>query len=198
MKAFTDKTPALPGRWTGGAELPNHVKLGAGTIVSGDIAFRRFQSRRDPGLLIGAGCTMDGVQFAIGENGQLSIGDRCFFSNAILLCELEIRIGSHVMIGWNASIADTDFHPISPTERMADAIACSPLGKGHVRPKIECKRVVIGDDVYIGPAATILKGVTIGNAAWVEPGTMVTRDVPAGARVLGNPAKVVPFEEPGA
>jgi maltose O-acetyltransferase len=36
-----------------------------------------------------------------------------------------------------------------------------------------------------------LKGVTIGNAAWVEPGAMVTRDVPAGMRVLGNPAQIV-------
>ena len=76
-------------------------------------------------------------------------------------------------------------------ERIADAVACSPLGKGRPRPEIECRPVVIEDDVWIGPNATILKGVRIGTGAFIEAGSLVTRDVPAGARVLGNPAVVV-------
>ena len=50
---------------------------------------------------------------------------------------------------------------------------------------------MIDDDVWIGPNATILKGVRIGAGAWIEPGSMVTRDVPPGARVMGNPAQVI-------
>ncbi|MBC8132740.1 MAG: sugar O-acetyltransferase, partial [Deltaproteobacteria bacterium] len=42
---------------------------------------------------------------------------------------------------------------------------------------------------------TILKGVTIGAGAYVEPGSVVTRDVPAGARVRGNPAAIVSPDE---
>jgi acetyltransferase-like isoleucine patch superfamily enzyme len=49
---------------------------------------------------------------------------------------------------------------------------------------------VVGDDVWIGWNATILKGVTIGAGAVVEPGAVVTRDVPPGAIVGGNPARV--------
>jgi acetyltransferase-like isoleucine patch superfamily enzyme len=50
---------------------------------------------------------------------------------------------------------------------------------------------VIDDDVWIGPNATILKGVHIGRGAFIEAGSLVTRDVPARARVLGNPAQVI-------
>jgi acetyltransferase-like isoleucine patch superfamily enzyme len=45
--------------------------------------------------------------------------------------------------------------------------------------------------VWIGPNATILKGVCIGAGAFIEPGSMVTRDVPARARVMGNPAQII-------
>jgi acetyltransferase-like isoleucine patch superfamily enzyme len=100
-------------------------------------------------------------------------------------------VGNYVLMGWNTTITDTDFHPIAPAERIADAMACSPLGKGRVRPQVARKPVVIEDDVWIGPNAAILKGVRIGAGAIIEPGSVVTRDVPAGARVLGNPAQVI-------
>jgi acetyltransferase-like isoleucine patch superfamily enzyme len=179
-----------PGRWLHG-ELPASVQAGPGTIISGDIAFKRFRSGRTPALVIGANCTMDGVQFAVGEEGAVEIGEYCYFTNAVLLCELALRIGRYVIIGWNATIADTDFHPIAPALRIADALACSPLGTGHRRPPIPRREVVVEDDVWIGPNATILKGVRIGAGALVEPGALVTKDVPARARVAGNPAEVI-------
>lgn len=178
------------GRWVGGTP-PGNVRLGAGTLVSGELAFKRFHSQHPEALSIGAQCTMDGVQFALGNHGRMTIGDFCYFTNAVLLCELRVEIGRFVVIGWNATIADSDFHPLAPAERIADAIACSPLGAGRPRPPIEARPVVIEDDVWIGPNATILKGVRIGAGAWVEPGAMVLRDIPANARVLGNPALVV-------
>ena len=179
-----------PGRWADGV-LPANVRLGANTLVTSDYAFKRFRSRRSPGLMIGAQCTMDGVHFAVGEEGFVEVGEYCYFTNAVLLCELELRVGSYVVIGWNATIADTDFHPLAPAERIADAVACSPLGKDWPRPEVARRPVVIEDDVWIGPNATILKGVRIGTGAFVEAGALVTRDVPARARVLGNPAQIV-------
>ena len=186
-----DDSPNLaPGRWTDG-ELPPNVRLGTDTVITSAYAFKRFRSRLDPALVIGSHGTMDGVHFALGEEGQVEIGDYCYFTNAVLLCEQKLLIGSYVVIGWNATIADTDFHPIAPAARIADAIACSPLGQGRSRPHIVRRPVVIEDDVWIGPNATILKGVRVGVGAFVEAGALVTRDVPAGMRVVGNPAQVV-------
>jgi acetyltransferase-like isoleucine patch superfamily enzyme len=48
--------------------------------------------------------------------------------------------------------------------------------------------VVIEDDAWIGIGAIVLKGVRIGAGARVEAGAVVTRDVPSGATVAGNPA----------
>ena len=179
-----------PGRWLNG-DLPANTRVGMNSVISCDYAFKRFRSRRSLALIIGEHCTMNGVHFALGEDGQVEIGDYCYFTNAVLLCELELRIGSYVVIGWNATIADTDFHPIAPAERIADAVACSPLGNVRMRPKIPRLPVVIEDDVWIGPNATILKGVRIGAGAFVEAGTLVTRDVPPRARVIGNPAQII-------
>lgn len=183
-------TATEPGRWIDGA-LPPNVLLGPNTLLQGGHSFRQFRSHRTPAVTVGAHCTMDGVHFALGKDAQVSIGDYCYFTNVMLLCEAELRIGSYVVMSWNVAVADTDFHPIEPAERIADAIACSPLGGGRPRPEIVRRPVVIEDDVWIGPNATILKGVHIGAGAFIEPGAMVTRDVPARARVLGNPARVV-------
>jgi acetyltransferase-like isoleucine patch superfamily enzyme len=178
------------GRWING-NLPENVRIGSNSIITSDYAFKRFHSKLNPGLIVGDNCTMDGVHFAIGEKGYIEIGRYCYFTNAVLLCELEIEIGDYVVIGWNTTIADTDFHPIAPAERIADSIACSPLGKNQTRPEIVRKKVVIEDDVWIGPNATILKGVRIGTGAFIEAGTLVVSDIPPRARVIGNPAQII-------
>ena len=181
---------ARPGLWVQGT-IPANAVVGENVIISGDHAFKRYHSVLDRALTIGANATMDGVQFAIGAGGRIAIGEYCYFTNVVLLCELELRIGSYVVIGWNTTIADTDFHPIAPAERIADAIACSPLGAGRPRPAIAREPVVIDDDVWIGPNVTILKGVHIGAGAFIEAGSLVVKDVPPRARVIGNPARII-------
>src|SRR5262245_31665825 len=120
---------APPDAWAEG-KLPANVRVGVNSVIAGAYAFKRFRSRRDPALILGNHCTMDGTHFALGEDGRITIGDYCYFTNAVLLCEEEVRIGNYVVIGWNATVADTDFHPLGPAARIADALACSPLGKG--------------------------------------------------------------------
>ncbi len=176
--------------WSHGT-LPANVSVGAGTQLTGDQAFRRFYGRRPDALVTGADCLLDGVQFAVGVDGSITIGDNCYFTNAVLLAEGDVRFGNRVVIGWNATIADTDFHPLPPELRWADAEACSPLADGTPRPEIPSRPVVVGDDVWIGPNAAVMKGVQIGAGAFIEPGSVVTADVPARARVMGNPARVV-------
>jgi acetyltransferase-like isoleucine patch superfamily enzyme len=184
-----------PASWTGGS-LPANVHAGPDTLITGDRwtadqVFRKFRSKLDPALVLGERCTMDGVLFNVGERGRVVIGDDCRFEEVFLICEEEIRIGNRVIIGWRATIVDSDFHPIAPKMRTVDVVACSPLNGGLPRPFIPCRPVVIGDDVWIGPNASILKGVHIGAGAFVEPGAVVVRDVPARARVAGNPCEIV-------
>jgi acetyltransferase-like isoleucine patch superfamily enzyme len=90
-----------------------------------------------------------------------------------------IEIGDRVMIGSNATIVDTDFHPLDPETRRRDVLA------GEHRP------VILEDDVFVGMNSLILKGVRIGRGAVVGAGSVVVKDVPPGAVVAGNPARMV-------
>jgi acetyltransferase-like isoleucine patch superfamily enzyme len=170
--------------------FPPNVSIGPGTVIKGDSSFRRFHSTQRDALLIGCNCTLDHCQFSLGKTARISIGDQCYLTSVILMCETEIRIGNRVIIGWNSALADSDFHPIDPAQRIQDAIALSP-GNTAARPLIKSKPIIIEDDVWIGPMVTILKGITIGQSAFIEPGSMITRDIPANARVGGNPAVVI-------
>jgi acetyltransferase-like isoleucine patch superfamily enzyme len=181
--------------WTAD-ELPPNVRLGANSVITGhylpgDHPFKHFRSRLDPAIVIGAGCTLNGVYFNMGEEAKIEIGDYCHFTEAFLLCELELRIGNYVVIGWHTTVTDADFHPRSPDDRIVDAIACSPLANGQARRAFARKPVIIEDNVWVGPNVTILKGVRIGEGAFVEPGSVVVRAVPPHTRVLGNPAQVI-------
>ena len=176
--------------WSDG-DLPGNVQLGDGSRISGPDAFKRFFSTRDVALSLGDRSRTDGVKFAIGPKGYVAIGHDCYLNDCILLAEQEIRIGNYVMIGWNTTVSDSDFHPIAPAERIADAIALSPHAEDRARPKALCQSVLIGDNVFIGPACTILKGVTIGDGAYVEAGSVITHSIPANAQVRGNPAIIV-------
>lgn len=174
--------------------LPPNVRSASSSVITGDyitgeLVFKRFRSTRDPALVIGRRSVMDGVLFNLGTDGFVEIGDDCWFRDAYIICEGEVRIGHRVVIGWHATIVDCDFHPLEPTERIKDAIALSPLGEGVERPAILPRHVVIENDVWIGPNATILKGVCIGAGAVVSPGAVVTGDVAPGTKVIGNPAR---------
>ena len=79
-----------PGRWLNG-DLPANTRVGMNSVISCDYAFKRFRSRRSLALIIGAHCTMDGVHFALGEDGQVEIGDYCYFTNAVLRYARTVR-----------------------------------------------------------------------------------------------------------
>jgi acetyltransferase-like isoleucine patch superfamily enzyme len=55
---------------------------------------------------------------------------------------------------------------------------------------IDCAPTKIGSGVYIGPNAVIQMGVTIGDSAIIGANSFVNRDVPAGARAFGSPARI--------
>jgi acetyltransferase-like isoleucine patch superfamily enzyme len=124
----------------------------------------------------------------------LEVGDDSVLVGAVFMCAESIHIGRRVIISYNVTIADSDFHPHDPELRKQDAMANAPAGDRSRRPAVVARPVVIEDDAWIGIGAIILKGVRVGRGARVGAGAVVTRDVPAGASVVGNPARLV---EPG-
>lgn len=79
-------------------------------------------------------------------------------------------------------------HQLDPAGHPTDAArrrAHEPTPPDAIAP------VSIGDDVWIGTGAIILKGVSVGDRAIVAARAVVTKDVPADAVVAGNPARVV-------
>jgi acetyltransferase-like isoleucine patch superfamily enzyme len=109
----------------------------------------------------------------------LEVGDRFGMTGGTICSSERIVIGDGVTIGANSTIMDSDFHPLGPAARRS-----SPH-QANTAP------VLIGDDVFVGLQCLILKGVTLGQGSVVGAGSVVTRDVPAGAIVAGNPAKVI-------
>ena len=106
---------------------------------------------------------------------NIHLGDGVFLNfNCVILDVVEVRIGTGTQIGPAVQIYAAD-HPRDAAERRS--------GLEFGRP------VVIGEHVWIGGGAIILPGVTIGDGALIGAGSVVTRDVAAGATVVGNPAR---------
>ena len=118
----------------------------------------------------------EGVGVRITESAKLSIGDHTYINrSASIDCTQEITIGDYCAISDNVQILDSDYHPITYNGKTSTM----------------SKPVHIGNHVWIGRSAIILKGVTIGDGAIVGAGSVVTRDVPPGCLVAGNPARVI-------
>jgi acetyltransferase-like isoleucine patch superfamily enzyme len=153
-------------------------------------SFGRFRSERLPGLVLGDRVRVyTWTTFNVEPTGLIEIGDDSVLVGAIFMCAERITVGRRVVISYNVTIADSDFHPTEPESRIRDAIAYAPAGVRSQRPPIVSRPVTIGDDAWIGIGAIILKGVQIGPGARVGPGAVVTSNVPAGVSVLGNPAR---------
>lgn len=129
------------------------------------------------------------TEFAVEPTGRIMVGDGSILVGAIFMCAEEIVIGRNVVISYNVTIADCDFHPTDPEARRRDAVANAPGGDSGERPRLKTAPVRIDDGAWIGIGAIILKGVRIGRGARIAAGSVVTRDVPDGASVAGNPAR---------
>jgi acetyltransferase-like isoleucine patch superfamily enzyme len=172
--------------------LPANVRVGSGCFLERRDSFRRFRSTRDPGLVLGADVVVHTwTEFNVEPGGRVDVGDGTLLVGAVFMCAERIEIGARVVVSYQVTIADSDFHPVDRATRRDDAIANAPGAPPHSRPRIESRPVVIEDDVWIGIGAIVLKGVRVGRGARVGAGAVVTRDVPAGATLAGNPARIV-------
>lgn len=130
-------------------------------------------------------------------------GKHVMFANNITMFDADkIEIGNNVRIGKNATLSGYGGIKIGNNVSFAqDCIIWSsnhnyyspnalPFDRGStMRP------VIIGDNVWIGARVTIVPGVNVGEGSVIAMGAVVTKDVPVGAVVGGNPAKVLKFRD---
>ncbi|MCK0197894.1 sugar O-acetyltransferase [Ancylobacter sp. 6x-1] len=106
---------------------------------------------------------------------NISIGAGVFINfNAVILDVVAVTIGPRTAVGPGVQILTAD-HPRDPAERASGAEFGRPIA--------------IGSDVWIGAGAILLPGVVVGDGAVIGAGAVVTRSVPAGVTVVGNPAR---------
>lgn len=107
-----------------------------------------------------------------------------------------LRLGAGVFMNFGCTVLDTTTVEIGDLTQIGPGVqilaADHPRDPADRRALLEFSRPVkIGRNVWIGAGALILPGVTIGDDAIVGAGSVVTRDVEAGATVVGNPARRV-------
>ena len=108
----------------------------------------------------------------------VKIGHRCKISSHSFLCE-GVTLEDNVFIG----------HGVMFTNDL-DPHATNAAGALQTEADWKCARTLVKRGASIGSNATLLCGITIGENALVGAGSVVTKDVPDGAVVAGNPARV--------
>lgn len=110
---------------------------------------------------------------------KAKIGNHCKISSHTFICE-GVTLEDEVFVGHGVTFTN-DLYPR----------ATNPTGGLQTEADWQCIPTVVKKGASIGSGATLLCGITIGERAIVGAGSMVTRDVPAGAIVAGNPARII-------
>jgi acetyltransferase-like isoleucine patch superfamily enzyme len=112
------------------------------------------------------------------------IGNRCKVSSHTFICE-GVILEDDVFIGHNVTFINDRY----PRATNGD-------GKLQTEADWNCVGTLIKRGASIGSGATLLCGITVGENALIGAGSVVTKNVPTGAVVAGNPARAVKSSAP--
>jgi UDP-2-acetamido-3-amino-2,3-dideoxy-glucuronate N-acetyltransferase len=107
------------------------------------------------------------------------IGSRCKISSHTFICE-GVTLEDEVFVGHHV-VFTNDLYPRATTE----------AGQVQTGADWECIGTLVKRGASIGSGAVLLCGITVGERAVIGAGSVVTRDVPPGVIVAGNPARVI-------
>lgn len=116
-----------------------------------------------------------------GKDAKINFGARSWFNNgfSVIAEACQISFGEDCLVGHDVTIYDSDFHPLSPSDRLTNKVTPKRAG------------VAIGKNVFIGSQSVILKGTDIGDGCVVAAGSVVSGIFPPSMLIGGNPAKVI-------
>lgn len=114
-------------------------------------------------------------------DAQIVIGNDSGISGGSICAAISVELGKECLLGANVTIADTDFHAITPAGRRFN-------GKPQ---DIGAAPVCIEDNVFIGTGVLVLKGVSIGKNSVIGAMSMVNKNVGANVIAAGAPARLI-------
>jgi acetyltransferase-like isoleucine patch superfamily enzyme len=169
----------LRGRVTlAGPVRPGMVLLGFGTVGAFD--YRRSRSVwQVDGEVVFEGPARLGNGFKLSVAGRVTFGAGFVLSaESQIVCQHRISFGSGCLVSWDVLIIDSDFHAIHSSQDGAAASIQAP--------------VALGERVWIGARAIVLKGVRLADDVVVAAGAVVASSEEASNVLLaGNPARVL-------
>jgi acetyltransferase-like isoleucine patch superfamily enzyme len=134
-------------------------------------------------------------------SGSVVIGENSIIGDARISSRKSIKVGKNFLTSWNVFIQDFDAHPISAALRskQIESMTANFYPSFEVKPDhmqfefdFPSDEIVIGDNVWVGANASILKGANIGDNCIIATGAIVLRGTyEANSILAGNPAKIV-------
>jgi len=159
------------------------IKIGKGSRFYGKTNFYKEAKSK---ITIGDNCTFRSAKKSnwIGvdrpcmisthgrKGAEVIIGDNCGFTGTVIGAFEKITLGNGVRCGSNTLITDSDWH-------LDDKRVGKP------------KQVTLGDNVWLGVNAVVLKGVSIGKNSIIGANSVVVSDIPENVIAAGNPCRVI-------
>ena len=181
----------------------------AGVTLGRNVRLQRNSTvmAESPGARIVIGA--DSIVYEYGKiesygRGVIEIGEGSILGDVRIFSRYRIRIGKRFLTSWNVFIQDFDPHPVDPAERRKQVErmvaefrpifdkAPPPIEREGAAAEFPGEAIAIGDDVWVGANASILKGARLGDGCIVATGAVVTRgEYPPGSILAGNPARIV-------
>lgn len=134
-------------------------------------------------IRIGAHCRIRGELMTFAHEGRIEIGTWFHLGPGSMIWSSDpqgIKIGDRVLVSSNVMIHDTNSHPIDAEERFEQTRTIFLDTHPSDITGIRSAPLTIGDDVWIGAGAIVLKGITIGDKAIIGAGSLIAADVAPG------------------
>jgi acetyltransferase-like isoleucine patch superfamily enzyme len=169
-----------------------HAELGAGTRLGPEGNVVNI-GKKPSAIKVGRNGLIRGELLTFAHAGRIDIGDWFYLGPGSTVWssnEAGVAIGNRVLISHGVHLHDTDSHPTDPQARFRQIKEILTVGHPLSITSIRSAPIRIGDDVWIGMGAIIMKGVTIGDRAIIGTRSIVRQDVPADGFVAPGTVQV--------